>query len=646
MGCTPLAAQERRTVLLNTNPTRTDTLAYKFENNLTIPIVVRDKGTKLHVWLHTNSLDEKQFQYFNVKKKKDFNSIGQEKIVQGMTSLKMPLNLNSEWNTKDTVIKLIELKDSFTTPYTEKNIIFNNSDPTSAYYSLNNPPKLVVDYEVPQEPYGTSWSQLNGNAQHNNRTDWKLELAEYSTCYLNSFEVLGANSNTSNYLSAYKNKAIIFGKDKNTKPYMAMLRNETSNQELWRLPLEALPAKQPTISPEGKMLFVSEKNTLEIFDLNKVENIKSVPLSDIKISFTKNDSLTINSVADEITLGYDGTIYMPITNKYGKMGIVALTAYPSLKARWFYNTTNPVGPVSLSENEKMTFFIETDIKSKKSRLVVLDNVHGAILNQSDDILGSYTNDNNSYIPPVVLQTADKDTTIVYVLDGNKTSNKLYLFKVHYDQFFEKNGKPKDKASLTHFKLIQSKMNTNEGISQPAVLNKEQVLLIKDRQVFLYNYTTAQFTIVVVGSSEFYKNDASIIIMSPKVKNLYASFVILSENNLLFTTGGGGYRKSLLTSNGNNAVLNPDKSLYIQLKNGSVQHFYPLIEATNSQPTVIKDAADIQHKHTYIYTRDYLEIQKMTISENIQAIIAARREIRIKRGFKVEKGASLTFQIRK
>jgi hypothetical protein len=634
--CNQLAAQERRTVLINTNST--ETLDYKFENNLKIPIVVANKGANLHLWLATNKLDANQLQYFNLNKKNSDKSIGQGKIIKGTHSLKIPLNIIHEWNQKDTVLEFMELNGRFTTNYSDKKVIFNNSSTTSADYSLNKQPKLVVDYEVAKETYGTSWSQLNGNAQHSNRINW---CGDSSFGFVYKVKEIYKDSKKSiKYISTYKNKPIIFGRDENNQPYIAMLTGESGNKALWRLSLNAFPDKdkQPVIMPDGKMLFVSEQKTLEILDLNEVKSIKSVPLSDIKISLTKNESDTINGVADEMTLGYDGTIYMPITNKAGPIGIVTLTAYPSLKPRWFYKTINTVGPVSLSENEKMAFFIETDNGSQKSRLMVLDNINGEVLARSKDILRSYSNDGNPYISPVTLQTFDKDTTAVYVLDGYKTSNKLYVFKAHYNQFFDQLGVQKEATELEHSQLIESKNSENVGLSKPTVFNNEQIFFMRDNAVNRHTIKS-NTTEEIISFNQDVSNKGDAQIFCNIESDGFDVLVLYGNKSYSYSSILGGALKLIDTNSGNlvKAAMLPNLGICTLDNNETLKYFYA--EPTQSSMTIKK----IEHK--YAYLKNKVQIEPTIVDKNIQSIIVAK-EIRISSGFTVQKGAALTFQIRK
>jgi hypothetical protein len=634
--CNQIEAQERRTVLLNTN--QTETLDYKFENNLKQPIVVVNKGANLHLWLPMNKLDTNQIQYFNLNKKNSDKSIGQGKIIKGNTSLKIPLNIISEWNQKETVLEFMELVGRFTTPYTDTKVVFNNSSTTSADYSLNKQPKLVVDYEVAKETYGSEWSQLDGNAQHTNRIDWHHDDGDSGFEYKVK-EIYKDTKKSIEYISIYKNKPIIFGKDENDKPYVAMLTGELGNKTSWRLPLNAFPDKQPVIMPDGKMLFVSGQNTLEILDLNEVKNIKSVPLSDIKISLPENESHTINSVADEMTLGYDGTIYMPITNNNGgKFGIVALSAYPSLKPRWFYNTTNPVGPVSLSENEKMAFFIETDKDSQKSRLMVLDNINGAVLARSKDILRSYSNDGNPYIPPVTLQTFDKDTTAVYVLDGYKASNKLYVFKAHYDQL----SVQKEVTELEHFELIESKNSKNEGLSKPTVFNNEKIFFMRDNAVNHYTIKS-NTTEEIISFNQDVSNKGDAQIFCNRESDGFDFLVLYGNKSYSFSSILGRALKLIDTNSGNlvKAAMLPNLGICTLDNNETLKYFY--LEPFRKTTGVIDG---IKHKHAYLKRQsDIIYIRPTIVTGNIQSIIVAK-EIRIASGFTVRKGAELTFQIRK
>jgi hypothetical protein len=485
-----------------------------------------------------------------------------------------------------------------------------------------------VDYELAKEPYGAAWSQMNGNAQHSNQMDWTFGNFTAPVSQLKNFEVVGASDKYWS-LYTYKNKAILFSNFPSI-PFAVAFSGAQRNQELWRLPLASLPNRKPVITPDGKMIYISKKKTLEVLELNEGKQIASRDLSDIKITIKQGQTHSINDLTNNMTLGYDGTLYMPISNTNGRFGIVALSAYPQLMPRWFYNTTNPVGPVSLSKDEKMAFFIET-YGSAKSRLVVLDNVNGAVLTQSEGILSSFSNDGNSYIPPVVIQNGDKDTSVVYVLDGYETSNKLFLFKVHYDQFSNGGGQ-----QISPFRLRELAMG--RYISQSAVLNKEEVLMFYDKKLRKYNYKTDGFTV---------KSGIDVDNLTPTIltSNETSYTVVLSSNTLYIIDPNTNLSTSFKIAGANivNAwrgiVLNPNFSIYVQLQDGSVKQFIPLkIQPNQSQANL----NEIKNKCTYLHN-GLIAAAPITVTNNTQAIVQGTK-ISLPRGFKVQKGASLTFQI--
>jgi hypothetical protein len=632
-----LSAQKRRTVAVDSsNVNGTD---YRFFPLFYTPPTIGSSDVKLNLEVYTNKLDINQIRVLKFANQNDTKkSIGTIQIAEQDASLAIPLNISQDLQRINTPLSI---KGTFTES-AQGIVEFNSSDTSSQSYNINKTPRLVVDYELAKEPYGTAWSQMNGNAQHSNQIDWRYERLTYDFAFtlnwtkIKNFDVAKANDKKYDYLSSYKNKPIVFSKG--NPSYVLALSGTQSDQELWRT-TKIFPGKKPVITPDGKMIYVSEKQTLEVLELNEGKDIASKALSDIKITIKKGETHSINKVTNEITLGYDGTLYMPIANVNGNFGIVALSAYPQLMPRWFYNTVNPVGPVSLSQNEKMVFFIETDITNQKSRLVVLDNRNGAVLTQTEDILGTYANDGNSNIPPVVVQTIDKDTTAVYVLDGNKTSNKLYIFKVQYDQFFDEEGQRINQPPLTYFTLKKSEYSDNKGISQPIVLNNEEVVFGLMNTATNYNIKKDEFYSVkntnindnTVGFSSGSGSNYAMILCDDYVF-LYS---FLGANRVENTYNNG---INMYITNWTNAVINQNFSIYVQLKNGIIRQFYHIQENENAKSIALND---IKNKCIYQCTGP-IAVTATTVTENTQAIVQGTT-ISLPRGFTVQKGAYLTFQ---
>jgi len=652
-----LYAQKRTTVLTGGTIDGDETMYRFYPSFYAPPTIARFGGVQLNLGIYANKLtDDKNYKVLNFYTPLDSRTvIGTINInKQNTTSLAILLNLNEQIKAyQESSRSGITIKRKFTEDVVG-NVVFNSSDINSGNYRVNKIPRLVVDYELTNEPYGAAWSQSNGNAQHTNQVDWMLGKHKNTTAgedeilifnRLDMFEVLQENKNNTNFLSVYKNKPIVFSKL--TLSYVIALSGSITSERLWSIQLGSLPVKQPVITPDGKMIFVSDKQTLEVLDLNEGRSIQSKALSDIKITIRKGETHNINNVTNDITLGYDGALYMPISNANGNFGIVALSAYPQLRPRWFYNTINAVGPVSLSQNEKLAFFIETDKNTAKSRLVVLDNVNGAVLTQSDAVLRSYTNDGNSYIPPVVVQTSDDQSSVVYVLDGNKTSNKLYVFKVRYDQFFDEYSNRKKQVPLAYVKRIESKKNINEGISKPAVLNSTEVLFIQDGVFQRYNVNkdifATDFEQNTMGEKVVFKDDANILTSMSE----FSDVVILSGSDLYFKQLDMGLNNVKedakrtkyfdLKANYTNAIINANLSTFVQLANGAIQHFYPVSKDVNDYRIT-----NIKNKNTYSGKKGTVWVAPQIVTENTQAIVQGGN-INLSTGFIVQKGASLIFQ---
>jgi hypothetical protein len=630
---TNVYAQKRTTVLLNqeTNPTK-----YKFDPNiLPSDMVIQAGDVKLQLNIETNKLDDKQIRQVYIKR--NGTNIGTSRIDQKSQGLILNLNLNQPIEKKEAI--------NFEQTYdkTDNNPILCPSDVKNATFNLNKQPRLAIDYEVSKEPYRQDWAQTAANAQHTNSIDWKLE----NSITIDNIKIEKNLVGTlSEYMCLYQNRPVVFENRGSQKNYITFLTG-SDLRELRSIEANGSPIRQPIIDHTGKMFYFSNQNTIEIIDLASGTLITSKALNTIQ----GGQNLNINSITNEATIGFDGTLYLPIANNNGSAGTVALTAYPSLQPRWFYNTTNPVGPVSLSQNEQLACFIESDLNTQKSKLVVLDNVTGSIKYESDPVLGSYLNDKNYYIPPVVIETPNKETTNVYVLNGNKSSNKLYLFSINRASTAQTPTKLLEKL------IANSNQIQNTGICQPTV-NSSGVYYIKNGTLTNYDFKEDKETPLIKyakRNSTTNKDDFYIIqgFFSDDVQIASNASDMLFVQTIIgvsvFSVSPTKFMKMILDPGLKQKPSNDNaiKSLYVapnavafgisKTNNSLVIGFVP--KSQDEKHHVVLSKID----HRTLYIGKNISINTNVVESYTNAIFLGQK-ISINKGFKIKKGASLTFQV--
>jgi hypothetical protein len=616
-------AQNKYTVLLNNK--QSNTLDFSFKNPLDTNYV-KLTDVKLCMGIKTNTLK-------NIPNNVNFYLTSG--TILGTKRLDPSYKKGNAFcilNHKDILSGSID-QISMTGRFTEKipNVTFYGSNTSTYLDSLNQTPRLLMQYAVNREPYGTSWSQLSGNAQHNRQSTWRSASSSNTKDISEIRKVIKSPSGVQ-YITAYKGKVVVI-KD----GVITMLTNDKNNTPIWSLNLSNQPDKQPVITQEGLMIFVSKQKSIEVFDLNNGTSVKSIPFKECKWKIDNQKEVKLSDVNSEITLGYDGTLYMAISLEQSPYGIVALTAYPDFKPRWVYKTPNMVGQVSLSADERLVFFIEKT--GDKSKLNVIENINGQLAGASDPILGGFKNDQMTYIPSVTLQTKG-DTTIVYALDGNTMSNRLLVFKTSYQALVDGDGNLKTTSSTPlklHQEINSVNTNTNTGLSHPTVISSDEVLMYKDKKIIRYNHTNNTFKDISGVREDINVHDLSI--MAQQVKG---HFYIITKNKILFKKTKEDtnleYLDYVSASDIKSTVLNPDMSFFVLSNDGAVNHYFPV-------PADDKLYLDVQNKiqNRTSYLAKNVSIGAVEIKNDFQGTISAEQKIAFGKGFRVKKGAVLTFQ---
>jgi len=616
-------AQTRTTVLLNN--TNSDTRFIYDLNQLPNNLTISQDSVLLKLNIRLNNLESKQFQYLTILKNNIAVGIT-DQILRSTNKLFFPLDLHQELpKLKDK----LELTSKFSEAYIQNKIFFYNSFLDAPGYEINKQPKLVINYEVTREPSYSDWEQANANAQHTNTINWKWE-GNFNETYFNNQSCALTNC-ISDKTIIYKEKPIVFER---TGGCEMSLLNYSNNRKLWTLDIGSIPSKYPLIDKKGNIYLFLSNNKLKVVDLENHQIIKDISVSELKFKFDSQTEVTINSINGNPTIGYDGTIYVPINNTKSRVGIVALSAYPYFKPRWFYNTTNPVSSIALSENEKYACFIEVDPGSKKSRLVVLDNISGEIFAVSEDVLSSYENDGNFYFPPVVTQKiTDSDKTNIYIIDGNKTAKKLFVFQIDHNMDNALNN------TIKMVKMIESskkEVATNTGISQLVVTPIGSVFFIKDNVLSKFDTNSNETTsltssITFDNESEIIANATNQLIItsnkglycvdantaSPKVTNVYN----FSPNNEPY--------KNLLTANFGIYRFTSSKCEFIK----------PTFSGSGAPQL---ELSEFKNKTVYFYKATTIK-NGTTINGNTNTILVANT-IQIKKNFTIKKGANVSFKI--
>lgn len=656
-----LEAQVRSTTVIasKTEEGQSSQVTYTFNVNKEFFSNITTKNLTIELSVEKNDLNKRQVINYVIQLPDNSTNIGSENVDNTIKdNLKFEeLDASAILALKSGELTIVLKLDKKEDVRKAKKIKFYTNDSALSSQAIYKQPKLIIDYEVNQEPYRSDWAQVRSDAQHTNRTNWKLDTDSFLFLPTeNSIHGLGSN------ICVYNDSPVIFTKDENKKHYAKRISNDCKTV-LGQVEIDGATNKQPVIDSKGRMYYFSTNDVINVIDLETMKSIEKYPLKDIRLG-KGQEALTINSIQGEVTIGFDGILYMPVVNKTGNTGIIALnTKSPKLNPIWFFNTTNFVGPVSLSENEKFAFFIEQHSKNESSRLVVLDNTNGKIVAKSEYVLKAYKNDIDIYIPPVVIQKNESRKTNVYVLDGYKTSNKLFVFCINQDEL---SGSLKD---LKPTYEITTNSEKNEGISQPVVTSDNQVYFIKNK--ILTKYETGRTPFVETPLEKMQCkypnipqqvtdiNDISILNYKDGVRPLNefsnnATLLTNASNNLYIISAGEFYflnfnkdkayyySSTLLPKKNqkkhpNNMILSPSSILYgidgDKIMRTSVFH----TERFNNPINL----TEIKNKTAYI--NQYIILQNnVRVNSKTDAILSGRR-IDIKKGFTVKKGAQLSFK---
>lgn len=634
---TDLLAQQRTTVMLNETG---EPQKYLFTPSvLPSHLVIKEGNVKLLLNIKANNLDNKGIRQMYIKR--NGSNIGTSRSInQNSRVLNLKLGLHQAIEKKDP----INFEETYDNP--DGKIQLYPSNVNSAAFEINKQPRLVIDYEVSREPNREYWGQMGANAQHTNSTDWKLTIPRNRVFFPNTKRETRLSGTLSDYFCVYQDQPVVFENRGAQKNFITFLTG-SDLRELRSIEVNGSPVRQPIIDNTGKMFYFSNQNTIEIIDLASGKLLTSKALNTIQ----GGPKLNINSINNEATIGFDGTLYLPISNSAGRGGIVALTAYPNLKPRWFYNTTNAVGPVSLSRDERLACFIESDVSTKKSRLVVLDNINGSLKYESAPVLGAYLNDNNYYIPPVVIETPDKTTTNVYVLNGNKSSNELYLFSIKGESTAQ------TPTPLSEKRIAQSTQTQNTGICQPTV-TANGVFYIKDGKPTKYDFKTDKETVFnkffgkknntssTQGPIQDFSANTQIVSNASSMLFVLAddgmyTYSTYSEEFLQLLMGSNWLNKSTEKNDAQNLTIGPNAVGYgISKQNNALVAFVPKLG--NDELNV--ELSEISYKEGYM-GKNISIIPNVVVTPNTHAILLGQ-SISIKKGFTVQKGAELSFQIQK
>lgn len=617
-------AQTRTTVLLNKT---SDTTKYVFDvKQLPSNSIIPKDGVLLNMNLKVNTLNDNQEQILTINNDNDPIAIGKSSKITNITkSLNIKLNLHDKL---PTMANDLIIKTEFSKVNIQDQIFFYSSLSNSKLFEINKQPKLVVNYEVTKEPNHSNWEQANANAQHTNAINWKWEGDFNETNFFPSGFKLNNCLNDKTII--YKENPIVFEKQGNT--CQMSLLNQNKKGKLWSMNLLSAPVKYPLIDKKGKMYLFLENNTLMVINLDNQSIIKNIDLNSISFNSNSSSKISINSINDNPTIGYDGTIYLSINNNNGRVGIVALSAYPEFKPRWFYNTTKPVSAIALTENEKFACFIESDVYTKKSKLVVLDNISGDVFAHSDDVLSSYSNDVNYYFPPVVTQKIDTDKTYIYVLNGNKTASKLVVFQINHNT----NSTTNKIEIVKTIESSQEDMDKNTGISQPSISMSGNMYFVKDNVLSKFDPKTSKIE-PVNCSSYIFSNESEIL--SSASNQLF----IKSNKELCYVnTNLEGYQVLKLNNSLNstsNLFLTPNlEIIYSSIDNCTSYKLYN-IRYNSKDPSVYKD-----FKNNTVYFNNAIKFQKNTkIIKNTNTILIANRHY-LSKGVSVNTGANVSFKI--
>lgn len=492
--------------------------------------------------------------------------------------------------------------------------------------SLSNQPKLVAHYQLTSKPHRSDWSQTLGDAQQTNSVDWKLDYVPASLATNITQGVISGKLNDGSMIAdkinIFNHNPITYSSkgDYTEVTYWATTaqQNTTKLSPVWNQSLKLPAPKFLPIIAENKYLYYftggNDPNTqMVILDLNhggKVVDTRRI--KDINVGNIKN-----SVIENTITMGYDGSLYVP-TNT----GVVALTPYPALKPKWYFNSVSSFGPVSLTKDEQIACFIKLEDGSPK--LIIVDNVTGRTLTQLS-LDGTY---NKLEIPPILIQPINATKFNALILNKNSNADKLIGFEIDYS----------DGLSVSPKVWIDGP--DNAILSQP-------ILTPNDNKVYVFNSKGKEIiTIDTENKKTTFKSKNSDNYTNAYLGAYYDAVPIVVSN----IDNGVISRKNDFNIDGKNALtyyiknaksrpfFSPDGSVYSINSDNSLNRYYPLPLTDNTTEKVI---SSVNSKTTYGHDKKII-LKAQNVGSTINAQFVSKT-FGFEKGFRVKKGAVLTFQ---
>lgn len=491
-------------------------------------------------------------------------------------------------------------------------------------------PKLIVQYEISPYPKRNDWAQTFNTAQHAGYLKWTTN----SNLLVPGFQLLPHEKNElfvgadpTGAMLIFKNNPVVFTQSVSGTTVYFVKQLDVNGNVLWAQGVDNAAKCCPVIDEMGRLYYFSLSGTISILDMNNsgaflsAGNItyKNIPVS----SITKDRPETF---VKGVTIGYDGTLYISTSQSN-----LAISAYPQLKIRWKYeNTTKELtGPVSLSADESKAFFIRVNTQQGNSRLMVLNNMDGTIMDTSKPLDFSYSGQYMSLIPAPVVQ----GNSTIFVLSGFDNGRVLYRFSLNTTL----------NKLKTEVRRVEADAPLNTGISQPVADPSSHVYFVFKNKIACYDSTKINNTAVLESSPAL---DNSSILVTDGSSAIYALDPYATAGNNLF---GFKYNTSRELKNnfairlhaGNlkkNLALATDGTLYTTTLNNLVA-IVP-VSVSQDDLTISKDNLST---NTLYRANKSISIDKLTVPGSINAVIYSGGSISFKPGFNVSQGAQLLFK---
>lgn len=539
-------------------------------------------------------------------------TIGRDEVRKSTRVINMRLNAKALTTIPDNVLSL-----AARSPERSQQTLFYSSVTSQKPGLFSKKPKLILRYEVDPFPFRSDWAQSFSTAQHDSYLNWSTNttITKPSVRILpNASKDLLVGGDPTGAIAIYKNQPIIFTQAASGNTPFKVKQLNARGDVLWTQAVDNMIKSRPLIDELGRLYYISASNVLTILDLNN----SGAVLYKQPLSIVTNNQIT--SIDGDATLGYDGTLYLTSVD-----GTVALSAYPQLKLRWKYEKQDDRrnGPVSLSQDESNAFFINVNTEQGTGRLVMLDNTDGSVLDTSDAILGAYKNGNNYYIPAPVVQKNKK----VFVLNGYDNANKLLVFGIKSE-------------SLTSPETIRSGQTVNTGISQPAIDGEENVFFVFNKKIARYDTSETNNVAIFENSEDF--NNASILV-TDRSSNIYVSDPYGDDQTSTKITGftydkkfAHSFIAPINTNIRKMLVLAPDGTLYTTTANN-------VIAVTAKEVKEANITLSSLNTNTVYRATNLITLTGFNVLPTTNTILYSGGGMRLKSGFKVRKGASVTFK---